>query len=55
MCWLVLVVCCLSVQAMGGIGEWKSYTSKRQIRDISADQKGYFFVLGRNCRRTAIL
>jgi streptogramin lyase len=24
---------------MGGIGEWKSYTSKRQIRDILADRR----------------
>ena len=37
-CCLVLVICCLYLPASGGIGEWKTYTSKKQVVDIHQDR-----------------
>jgi len=38
-CWLVIVLWCWSVPVLGGTGEWKSYTSKRQVRDIQTNRQ----------------
>src|SRR5713101_5012530 len=30
--------------ASGGVGEWKTYTSKREVRDLAMDQRGVIWV-----------
>jgi ligand-binding sensor domain-containing protein len=38
-CWLFVLFGFAGSIAIGGVGEWKTYTSKRQVQAISADHK----------------
>lgn len=44
LCWMVIFGCLFTSTLLGGIGQWKTFTSKRQVRDIAVDSRDSLLV-----------